>query len=485
MALRPQKLSVTRIEALRRDPYAIYAERILRLTPLEPLAAVMGMREYGTDFHALISQVTRAVETAGQVPDAAAMEALAREAFAEALRDPQFRAFQWPRILNWCRAFLAWDAEQRLRPGQVFVEESGSLPIPLHDGSVFTLTATADRIEIDAEGRATIVDFKTGAAPSIREVKVGFAPQLTLEAEMVARGAFKALPAVQGVTAALYVKFGAEEVVRRIDLDWKGDPPFADVVAEHRNELVRLLNSFRSEATGYVARPFPKYASRFGTYDHLARVKEWSATGGMGEGGGAVSASAPAIPADTIDRQRRASHPDTSAWVSANAGSGKTHVLAQRVLRLLLSGVAPSRILCLTFTKAAAANMSIRVFRRPRPLDTPRRRGTPRRHRRDRRARARSVRRRHGARRGPPALRPHGGDAGRPQDPDHPRFLRAAAPSFPLRGQCAGAVRGARRPPRRRSAAAGPRSRSGGGPAGARDDAGPRRSPSSPGRSRP
>ncbi len=76
-----------------------------------------------------------------------------------------------------------------------------------------------------------------------------------------------------------------------------------------------------------------------------------------------MSATAPAIPADTIERQRRASHPDTSAWVSANAGSGKTHVLAQRVLRLLLSGVAPSRILCLTFTKAAAANMSIRVFR--------------------------------------------------------------------------------------------------------------------------
>ena len=68
------------------------------------------------------------------------------------------------------------------------------------------------------------------------------------------------------------------------------------------------------------------------------------------------------VPADTIDRQHRASRPDTSAWVSANAGSGKTHVLAQRVLRLLLSGVAPSRILCLTFTKAAAANMSIRVF---------------------------------------------------------------------------------------------------------------------------
>ncbi|MBE7219637.1 MAG: double-strand break repair helicase AddA, partial [Caulobacteraceae bacterium] len=70
----------------------------------------------------------------------------------------------------------------------------------------------------------------------------------------------------------------------------------------------------------------------------------------------------PAVPSDTLTRQHRASDPMSSAWVSANAGSGKTHVLTQRVVRLLLRGVAPSRILCLTFTKAAAANMSIRVF---------------------------------------------------------------------------------------------------------------------------
>ena len=68
------------------------------------------------------------------------------------------------------------------------------------------------------------------------------------------------------------------------------------------------------------------------------------------------------IPADTRGKQHQASNPNQSVWVSANAGSGKTHVLASRVTRLLLQGVAPSRILCLTFTKAAAANMAARVF---------------------------------------------------------------------------------------------------------------------------
>lgn len=60
--------------------------------------------------------------------------------------------------------------------------------------------------------------------------------------------------------------------------------------------------------------------------------------------------------------QARASSPTTSAWVSANAGAGKTHVLKLRVLRLLLGGTPPERILCLTYTKAAAAEMSQRVF---------------------------------------------------------------------------------------------------------------------------
>ncbi|WP_020175127.1 double-strand break repair helicase AddA [Methyloferula stellata] len=68
------------------------------------------------------------------------------------------------------------------------------------------------------------------------------------------------------------------------------------------------------------------------------------------------------IPHDTRVRQHNASDPAQSVWVSANAGSGKTHVLVQRVLRLLLNGVPPAKILCLTFTKAAAANMAQRVF---------------------------------------------------------------------------------------------------------------------------
>jgi len=72
--------------------------------------------------------------------------------------------------------------------------------------------------------------------------------------------------------------------------------------------------------------------------------------------------SARAIPDAVRQRQTLASDPQVSAFVSANAGAGKTHVLAQRVIRLLLAGTDPMKILCITFTKAAAANMAARVF---------------------------------------------------------------------------------------------------------------------------
>ena len=164
------------------------------------------------------------------------------------------------------------------------------------------------------------------------------------------------------------------------------------------------------------------------------------------------------IPQYTKDAQRRAANPRASAWVSANAGAGKTKVLTDRVVRLLLDGCAPGRILCLTFTKAAAANMAIRVFELLGRWVTLDDESLIARIDRARRPRAEP-------RSGPPrahAVRSRGRDAGRAQDRHHPRLLREAAASGAVRGQRAGAVRGAGREPERRDAGGGNRQRAGG-----------------------
>src|ERR1700726_1753213 len=84
--------------------------------------------------------------------------------------------------------------------------------------------------------------------------------------------------------------------------------------------------------------------------------------GGRRIGAGRMVTAPRPIPPAVRATQARASDPAASAFVSANAGSGKTHVLVQRVIRLLLNNVPPEKILCITFTKAAAANMAERVF---------------------------------------------------------------------------------------------------------------------------
>ena len=93
---------------------------------------------------------------------------------------------------------------------------------------------------------------------------------------MAQSDAFPNLPAGARIGGALYAKFEGRGGIRDIVLNGK-DFDFADVVAEHHANLVALLDAFRDEATGYMARPFPQFASRFNAYDHLARVKEWAA----------------------------------------------------------------------------------------------------------------------------------------------------------------------------------------------------------------
>ena len=122
----------------------------------------------------------------------------------------------------------------------------------------------------------TLIDYKTGQPPSHKEVQVGFAPQLTLEAAMLREGGFG--PPHQAQVAATYLKLGGKDggFIRQLTFD---DELFLDVVDRHFAGLERLLSSFRQKTTGYPSRPFPKYAKRFGDFDHLARVREWSLTG--------------------------------------------------------------------------------------------------------------------------------------------------------------------------------------------------------------
>jgi ATP-dependent helicase/nuclease subunit B len=281
LELRPQRLSVTRIETLRRDPYAIYAELILGLKPLDPLGAHPTLSEIGSAYHNVLEQFVRAHPNGPLPPDAKEeIGALLKTALDQQMADPEFMAFQWPRLALGLNFYLGFEARRREAIANIHVEIEGELKIPLADGAFFTLSAKADRIEKNRDGSLSLIDYKTGTPPGNEEVVAGFAPQLTLEAAMAKQGAFG--PDLKGqVAEGLYLKLGGAAGGNERKIEAKSEGlSFALLADLHYLELIKLLNQFRDPETFYASKPFPKFVARFSPYDHLARVKEWSQSGG-------------------------------------------------------------------------------------------------------------------------------------------------------------------------------------------------------------
>ena len=243
---------------------------------------------------------------------------------------------------------------------RVIPEVSGSLVIDAPAGP-FTLTARADRIDHRGGGARhhRLQDGQRADKPKPRR-QHGLRPQLPLEAAIaLGEAGFAGVPHLP-VTELRYISATGSEP--------PGDRAF------RRQRRHRGAGQCRARQPHAAHRPLrrcgdalpalrrARFDYRYDDYEHLARVAEWSVPGEDEVVDRMSGHRAEADIARTRRAQRDAADPRASVWVSANAGTGKTHVLTQRVLRLLLAGTKPERILCLTYTKAAAAEMAKRVF---------------------------------------------------------------------------------------------------------------------------
>ena len=144
---------------------------------------------------------------------------------------------------------------------------------------MFTLRARADRIERLGGGSYAILDYKTGQVPSEKQVRIGVSPQLTLEAAILRHGGFPDIPAGASVAELVYVSLkGGEPAGDERVIEFKeGD---ADAHAERAlAKLTAVAERFEDEQQPYLPLMLSMWKSRYGTYDHLARVKEWSVGG--------------------------------------------------------------------------------------------------------------------------------------------------------------------------------------------------------------
>jgi ATP-dependent helicase/nuclease subunit B len=270
---RPRRLSVTEIETWLRDPYAIYAKHVLKLRPLHALDEPIGPLERGNALHKALE--TFITEHPGPLPEDAAdrLMQIADNVFAEAGIPKAALALWRPRFQSAALSFIEVERQRRATITLSHVEMHGTRKF-FAPGGDFVLSGQADRIDILEDGSAAILDYKTGAIPSNPQVQELLAPQLPLEGAILAEGGFPDIG-----------KRIAEELIYLSLADGrKAAKPIAiENAAELAQKAAALLTQriawFDQETTPYLSRVRPYRTDSVGDYDHLARVREWSASG--------------------------------------------------------------------------------------------------------------------------------------------------------------------------------------------------------------
>ena len=272
---RPRELAVTRVENLVRDPYAVWARDILRLYALRRPDEAPDARERGTAIHKAFERFAERHPRILPDDTAGEFEQLYIEALAEAGLAPESLARE--RAL--AREAALWVAEQerarRADGREIHVELKGALTFPAPAGP-FTITARADRIEATPDGYGHILDYKTGRAPSKKEVDTGFSPQLTLTAAILQAGGFAKL-GKRDPGDLTYLEITGRRPAGKVETRAEAGPE-SRLAAQLALEGVQTLAARYDEATQpYLSRIAPQFLkARVSDYDHLARVFEWS-----------------------------------------------------------------------------------------------------------------------------------------------------------------------------------------------------------------
>ncbi len=287
---RPKRFSVTEIETLRRDPYAIYARKVLALQPLDPLIRDPGAAERGILFHEILHRFTESGVDPFAEGAAEELLAIARREFAAAELPADVEAVWWPRFAAMAPNILDWEQGRAETIAERCAE---AIATRLEIGATgATLSGRADRIDVLKGGMADILDYKTGSTPSKVQAHTLVSPQLALEGALLMRGAFAELGKRTPSNLA-YVRLKANgEVFHEPILELKGANASIrsaeDLAADAWRRLDELIAHYNDPTVGYLSRALPfREGEVSGDYDHLARVLEWSAGGDDGGAGGA------------------------------------------------------------------------------------------------------------------------------------------------------------------------------------------------------
>lgn len=258
--VRPQILSITDVTTLMHDPYSIYAKHVLRLKPLRPLEQEPGPMEFGIFIHQVLEHLIPLEHTKEQGLE------LGQKFFGDYFQHSPEKTLWWhrfERILDW-----VLDTLKQAPVSKSWTEVKGSLTL-----GNFTLIGKADRLDLTPEG-ITIIDYKTGAPPTQKDLERGLAPQLPLEALILTQGQFEDVPKHSPNTLSFWRLSGDME--GGVITTYSGK--MNDLLKTTLEGLKNLIETFSQKETPYLSIPYE--TGLYDDYHHLARIKEWSLNGG-------------------------------------------------------------------------------------------------------------------------------------------------------------------------------------------------------------
>ncbi len=278
VSARPTRFSVSAVEKLIRDPYAIYASKILRLNPLSPVAQQADAALRGTLFHEAITAWNQ-IQCEQVVSDSLnVLIDQGRKTFSPLMSDPEVASFWWPRF---CR-MAAWLVDQefdfRKSAIKVFAETEGLLEFDVN-GVAYSLYARADRIDLLDSGKARIIDYKTGVVPSKNQVVSGMKPQLPLEAAILSLQGFLKISPTQSEELVFLSISGATDEGKHVTINSEKEQNPTELGIKHFNELKSLLRSYQNPDQPYYPRASLFKEDETSDYDHLSRFAEWNLAG--------------------------------------------------------------------------------------------------------------------------------------------------------------------------------------------------------------
>ena len=274
IAARPNRISVTEVEKLIRDPYAVYARRILRLEPLPDFARLPDAALRGVLFHEAISNWNN---ERVHNPEANQLQLLLQagaQSFAPFMLEPEIASFWWWQFQKMAVWLVELEGTDKSVIKTSKTELNGELDFEISDRKL-SLYGRADRIDIQGNGYARIIDYKTGNPPTNQQVTIGLNPQLPLEAAILAYGKFEGLN--NTTTDKLdYIQISGRTIAGEIKSVAPVDgSSIMELSDRHFLGLKSLLKSYQSPSQPYLPRVAPLKEEGELDYDHLSRFREW------------------------------------------------------------------------------------------------------------------------------------------------------------------------------------------------------------------